>query len=835
MSCLISATVKMNEVSRDYRYVSRRLAVEKKALKCIIHLKATPEAQKQLAEKISNARVPEVSKSKSKKQSKTEICDYEIDQCKKQLKDSKEEKLSELADYYLDCNVLMRFIFAICYAVLSQSEILCYFFVILNQMTNASLISLPLPLMVFLWGCLSLPRPSKTFWISLITYTEAIVVAKYMFSFKVWEWIKFDKMPPDWPNNPKLKDDISINDSSWDLFLLLVLFFHRFMLKSLGLWDIDLIATRFDEESASDKDRLSIKSDHDLIIDKDKKHLILENQELRKRKLNVNQQQAADRQQQLTSTINLNQSIDEFSDKQVKQSTEKPTYYFAFFLPFTNFFNQLFRLSEFCISKDYYAVMFLCDFINFFIVVFGYSSFGTTNTESSDITTYFREDRIPILFFVMLLIQFLIIIIDRALYLRKNIFYRLIFHISLVVIIHFWLFFVIPLYTLRNFTGNRAPMFWYVFKTVYLILSANQIKSGYPTRILGNCFTKRYTLLNLYLFKTYMTIPFLYDLRLIMDWIWTESSLDLNEWATMEDVFKQLFERKCEINYNDKFPYPRGEGRQRKNKFVMGGFYFMIVIIAIWFPLALFAFGSQVGEPTKPVEVTIDLEFSGYQTVFKMTASQSSLQNLSSSAWSKMQAKFPDSSQFLSYYNKEDIVIGCLNTNSSATWDISPPNRKALISSLNATETVVVKLTWRIRRKKKSQNMDIEIFNDHEVALVANETYTKIRADLVKMLDRESGSVEIPKLFPNFILIPGKDEPRVITELQLTPLNETMKSEYRNIRISLKNDNESYWWTVSETEDPYKFLEISTADQIVLVLFNDRVFPDSLQFLSGYG
>lgn len=156
MSCLISATVKLNEVSRDYRYVSRRLAVEKKALKCIIHLKGTVEAQKQLAEKISNARVPEI-RTKTKKQRKTEVVDYEQEQSKKQ-RNSQEEDLSELADYYLDYNVLMRFIFAIGYAIVSQSEILCYVFVIFNQMKNASLISLPLPLMVFLWGCLSLPR-----------------------------------------------------------------------------------------------------------------------------------------------------------------------------------------------------------------------------------------------------------------------------------------------------------------------------------------------------------------------------------------------------------------------------------------------------------------------------------------------------------------------------------------------------------------------------------------------------------------------------------------------------------------------------------------------------
>lgn len=352
-----------------------------------------------------------------------------------------------------------------------------------------------------------------------------------MFQFKVWEWINFATVPPDWPNISK--NQLS-NNSSYDLFLLLVLFFHRFMLKSLGLWDI--VVTRFDEES--DRDRLSMKSDHDLIVDKDKvNNLALENQELRKRKLNnpaVKQQ--AEKTQASTASLNkldLNPAPDQLAGQ-----PEKQTYYFAFFHPFHNFFNQLFRLSEYRIAKDFYAYMFLCDFINFFIVVFNYSSFGSPNTETTDITTYFREDRIPVLFFVMVFIQFVIIIIDRALYLRKNIFFRLVFHISLVALIHLWLFFVIPLYTKRNFAANSAPMFWYVFKTIYLILSANQIKSGYPTRILGNCFTKKYHLLNLYLFKVYMAIPFLYDLRLIMDWIWTESSLDLNEWVSCYSVLR---------------------------------------------------------------------------------------------------------------------------------------------------------------------------------------------------------------------------------------------------------------------------------------------------------
>lgn len=305
----------------------------------------------------------------------------------------------------------------------------------------------------------------------------------------------------------------------------------------------------------------------------------------------------------------------------------------------------------------------------------------------------------------------------------------------------------------------------------------------------------------------------------------------------MEDIFKQLFERKCEINYNDKFPYPRGEGRRRRNKFLMGGFYFMIVIIAIWFPLTLFAFGSQVGTPTKPLEVSISLEFTGYQPIFKMAANQNSLLNLTSTAWDNLQKKFPDSSsQFLASYNNEDVVVASINSNSFATWDISPPNKQELIDSLFKTETVTVKLTWRIKRKKKSQSMEVEIFNEHEVALVANQTYAKIRENLAIMLSNNSGSVEIPLLFPNCILIPNKDEPRVITALQFeSPQNKSLRSEYRNINISLNRDQENYWWTVSEVGDPYRFMGVNTTDTVAFLLFNDRVFPDSLQFISGYG
>lgn len=47
---------------------------------------------------------------------------------------------------------------------------------------------------------------------------------------------------------------------------------------------------------------------------------------------------------------------------------------------------------------------------------------------------------------------------------------------------------------------NTAAQLWYFVKCIYFLLSAWQIRNGYPSRILGNLLTKRYNMLNYGLF-----------------------------------------------------------------------------------------------------------------------------------------------------------------------------------------------------------------------------------------------------------------------------------------------------------------------------------------------
>jgi hypothetical protein len=120
---------------------------------------------------------------------------------------------------------------------MSRSELLCYSAMVINHLTSGALLSMPLPLSIFLWAMLS-SRPSRNYWITVITYTEAMIVIKYIFQFRFYPWNAADAKEPETLSAVNI---IGINRkengaSVADLFLLLSLFLHRSILKVDIYW-----------------------------------------------------------------------------------------------------------------------------------------------------------------------------------------------------------------------------------------------------------------------------------------------------------------------------------------------------------------------------------------------------------------------------------------------------------------------------------------------------------------------------------------------------------------------------------------------------------------------
>ena len=40
-------------------------------------------------------------------------------------------------------------------------------------------------------------------------------------------------------------------------------------------------------------------------------------------------------------------------------------------------------------------------------------------------------------------------------------------------------------------------------------------------------------------------VPFLTELRAVMDWVWTDTTLSLSSWICVEDIYAHTFVLKC--------------------------------------------------------------------------------------------------------------------------------------------------------------------------------------------------------------------------------------------------------------------------------------------------
>ncbi|XP_033368102.1 piezo-type mechanosensitive ion channel component 2 isoform X5 [Parus major] len=509
----------------------------------------------------------------------------------------RDDELEESEKFYVGQPRVLLLIYALYNTLVARSEMVCYFVIILNHMISASMITLVLPILIFLWAMLSVPRPSKRFWMTAIVYTEVAIVIKYFFQFGFFPWNKHVDYTKDKPYHPPNIIGIEKKEGyvHYDLVQLLALFFHRSILKCHGLWDEDEKGDSSSNKGDTD-DELSLAGGRrdssaslksvNLAASVESIHVHFpEQQAAIRRKSSSSISQLSHRssfsshrsKRGSTSTRNSSQKgssvlsikqksrkellMEKFREQMIKAKAFTVKKTLQVYVPIRQFFYNLIH-PDYSAVTDVYVLMFLADTVDFIIIVFGFWAFGK-HSAAADITSSLSEDQVPEAFLVMVLIQFGTMVVDRALYLKKTVMGKVIFQVILVFGIHFWMFFILPGVTERKFSQNTVAQLWYFVKCVYFGLSAYQIRCGYPTRVLGNFLTKSYNYVNLFLFQGFRLVPFLTELRAVMDWVWTDTTLSLSSWICVEDIYAHIFILKCWRESEKRYPQPRGQKKKK--------------------------------------------------------------------------------------------------------------------------------------------------------------------------------------------------------------------------------------------------------------------------------
>nr|KYP71537.1 Protein FAM38B [Cajanus cajan] len=180
---------------------------------------------------------------------------------------------------------------------------------------------------------------------------------------------------------------------------------------------------------------------------------------------------------------------------------------------------------------DLYAYIFCADLIVFFLVAIFYQSVIKNKSEFLDV--YQLEDQFPKEYVFILMAIFFLIVLDRIIYLCSFATGKVVFYIfNLILFTYSVTVYDWQLEPSQQHAAQFALRAIFLAKTFSLGLQAVQIRYGIPHKstLYRQFLTSEVSRINYLGYRLYRALPFLYELRCVLDWSCTTTSLTMYDW-----------------------------------------------------------------------------------------------------------------------------------------------------------------------------------------------------------------------------------------------------------------------------------------------------------------
>ena len=253
---------------------------------------------------------------------------------------------------------------------------------------------------------------------------------------------------------------------------------------------------------------------------------------------------------------------------------------------------------------------------------------------------------------------------------------------SLVVLVHVYLGFTIPLFQLAPMYQNPWLSIYYLLWCAYLYYSGLQIRHGYPMQPYKQTFSKDTSLWVYNVWRAYKATPFIWEMKVVIDWTVTSTCLDLFQWFKLDDAYNTLYYNS--VQADQRKSRPEFTHRSYWEKIFQGFCFALLLIFVILAPIFLFSGINPilVKNPVKAGTLTIDIELIATGNSYRIFETQANrilpLTKADDVSW-RLYFE-PDSNQ-IDYQDMQKLQF---NTYAESQWTISPPSLKRFINDFKS-------------------------------------------------------------------------------------------------------------------------------------------------------
>ncbi|KAL3669608.1 hypothetical protein V7S43_004993 [Phytophthora oleae] len=471
-------------------------------------------------------------------------------------------------------------------------------------------------------------------------------------------------------------------------------------------------------------------------------------------------------------------------------------------------------------SDFYTASLSVLLFSSVYAVIF-YEKLGeadSSSTSVSDANSRVSSSSLLSGYLVLLvLIELIFIIWDRVAYVTSSLKSKVILQYSYTFVLHMTVWYFLPSNTNIYFQQRPALVVFYLFQCVYLWLGALQIRYGYPA-YLGSRYNyteeTNVTALSETLFGLMMQAPFLFEMRALLDYMCTKTSLSWQHWVLLEDTAAHLFGVKGDMKGRvENAEILQGKKRQpMKTKFTSAGVMLLFLLICLVGPLAMF---SSINPSTNANDVTLT------NVVFGIVDKQETMNQLYSNSDSNSPSCKVD-------LNTDSASVQCVEFDvfSSDVWALSPPRMDLLVTQLQSTQALNWSITFKFTRPGPtndeviSATYSVKMTDEHRNALIPMIKQTVADDDG----STTQSSIQIDQLFPAVV--------------QLTASSGVLQrsTEMRSVGVTKHASDGFTWWTIEPVVGSSGSNYCSTAYPFCIVAVSDRIVQGLTTLgISSYG